>query len=183
MRAIKKIAAFAYLLAAAAAIACLMGIMASPDIQARVIAGLERPALRIALLVCTGIVALGVLITSLRLLLARREPDCVHPDGNPDVEVRCAALASTAKVAAEAEGVYVESVRCRVMGAGGAAVRFTLDVVAFTDVDLRGLALRIQRRVEGACSTMLGAAGVEARVRFLPAKTTVVTKEVPRERA
>ena len=54
----------------------------------------------------------------------------------------------------------------------------TVEAIAFTDQGLDALAQRMQRRVETACEALLGTPGVVARIRFLPSKTTIVTKEV-----
>ena len=40
---------------------------------------------------------------------------------------------------------------------------------------------RIEERVQGACEQLLGATGVNVLVRFLPSKTTTVTREVSGE--
>ena len=40
---------------------------------------------------------------------------------------------------------------------------------------------RIEERVQGACEQLLGATGVTVLVRFLPSKTTTVTREVSGE--
>ena len=69
---------------------------------------------------------------------------------------------------------------CLVALALGALI--TVEAIAFTEDGLTELAKRIQKSIERACDETLGASGATALVRFLPAKTTVVTKEVSRER-
>lgn len=173
MRIFKKLCAIVYALAAIVALGCLAGLL-YPPAAARAEELLERLPVRIAVAVCAGIVALGVLITLVRTLTARREPDAVRPEGAPDVEITCAALASSARVAAEAEGVMVEEVSCRVVGVDRSQVHVHIDAIAFTDVGLAELAARIQRAVEAACERLMGATGVTARVRFLPSTTTII---------
>ena len=126
-------------------------------------------------------VVAGVLLSALFALLEHRPPSSVHPAGNPHIEVRLAALSSAARAAAEAEDILVEDVRTRVMGHNDSQVRVTLEVIAFTDTGLEALGRRIEESVQGACEQLLGATGVTVLVRFLPSKTTTVTREVSGE--
>ncbi len=190
VRVLGKIGALLYLVAAVAVtgvalgsgIAPVMGTVAEPFTK-RLALMLELMPARIALAICAAILLLGVLITVIRTFVTRRPPDAVHPEGDPDIQVTCAALTSIARAAAEAEGVMVESVKARVMGKDRSQIRFTIEAIAFTNSDLKRYAAYIQERVQAACERMLGATGVTVSVRFLPSKTTVVTKEVSRERA
>lgn len=172
MRIFKKACALIYLVATAAALGYL-GCLLYPPFAARASELMERLPVRIALAVCAGIAALGALIVAVRALAARREPQAVHPGGNPDIEVTIAALESTARAAAEREDVLVEAVRCRVVGADGATARFWIDAIAFTDQGLASLAARVQARVEQACNALIGMPSTRCTVRFLPSKTTV----------
>ncbi|MBM6776830.1 hypothetical protein H7U34_06015 [Collinsella tanakaei] len=140
---------------------------------------LDTPAGHVASLVCAAIAGLGILVVAIMTLAERPEITCVHPAGNPDIEVSLTALASAARRAAPGEDdVLIESVEGRVAGKGRDEVRLTVEAIAFTDQGLDALAQRMQRRVETACEALLGTPGVVARIRFLPSKTTIVTKEV-----
>ena len=72
----------------------------------------------------------------------------------------------------------IESVEGKIGGRGRDEVRLTIEAIAFTEEGLEPLADRMRQRVVDACERMLGTSGVTARVRFLPSKTTIVTKEV-----
>ncbi|HJG31676.1 MAG TPA: hypothetical protein K8U80_09845 [Collinsella ihuae] len=140
---------------------------------------LDTPAGHVASLACAAIAGLGILVVAIMTLAERPEITCVHPAGNPDIEVSLTALASAARRAAPGEDdVLIESVEGRVAGKGRDEVRLTVEAIAFTDQGLDTLAQRMQRRVETACEALLGTPGVVARIRFLPSKTTIVTKEV-----
>ncbi len=190
VRVLGKIGALLYLVAAVVVtgVACglgvapAMGAIAEPFTR-RLTLMLEHMPARIALAACAAVLVLGVLITVIKAFLARRPPDAVHPAGDPDIQVTCAALTSIARAAAEAEGVMVESVKARVAGKDRSQIRFTIEAIAFIDHDLARYAAYIQERVQAACERMLGATGVTVSVRFLPSKTTIVTKEVSRDRA
>ena len=74
-----------------------------------------RPMPRIVVTACGGVVAIGVLVSFFRLMFARREPSCVHPAGERNIEVTLAALSSCARTAAERDDrVMVEHVEARV---------------------------------------------------------------------
>ncbi len=181
MRVIKKICAFFYLLSAIVVLGVVTGLTYGP-FTARFERLVDDPTVQGALGVCLVVLALGALITVLAVFLARREPVSIHPGGNPEIEVTLGALESTIRTAAEREDVLVESVEGRILGRERDQLRATVEVIAFTNQGLTELAERIQHSIERACAETLGTPGVTARVRFLPAKTTVVTKEVPHER-
>ena len=115
-------------------------------------------------------------------MFARREPSCVHPAGERNIEVTLAALSSCARTAAERDDrVMVEHVEARVQGSDESRVRFKVDAIALDERDVASLAVAMQQRIEEACDTMLGTPGTTVRVRFLPSKTTVQTVEVSGE--
>ena len=121
-------------------------------------------------------------VSFFRLMFARREPSCVHPAGERNIEVTLAALSSCARAAAERDDrVMVERVEARVQGSDESRVCFKVDAIALDDRDVASLATAMQQRIEEACDTMLGTPGTTARVRFLPSKTTVQTVEVSGE--
>ncbi|WP_102372724.1 hypothetical protein [Enorma phocaeensis] len=183
MRALKKICTIVYLLSAvvvAGGFACLQ--FGSEHVRNRIAELLGHPAGRIVLIVCTVVLLLGVLITAL-LVFAERSPlTSVHPGGNPNIEVRLAALTSVARAAAEENDVLVDRVRSRVVGRDGTRALITLEVIAFTQTGLADLGAHVQEHVTEACERMLGSPGVTVRIRFLPSKTTVI-KEGSREQA
>lgn len=182
VRLLKKFGAVLYLAAAIVVVggfACAQ--FAPPLISRRIDALLNHPAGRIALIASLVVVGAGVLLSALVALFEQRPPSSVHPAGNPGIEVRLAALASAARVAAQAEDVLVEDVRARVVGHNEDQVRMTLEVIAFTNTGLEPLGRRIEERVRQACEQLLGATGVTVLVRFLPSKTTTVTREVSGE--
>ena len=143
---------------------------------------MRDPMPRIVVTACGGVVAIGVLVSFFRLMFARREPSCVHPAGERNIEVTLAALSSCARAAAERDDrVMVEHVEARVQGSDDSHVRFKVEAIALDDKDVASLATAMQQRIEEACDTMLGTPGTTARVRFLPSKTTVQTVEVSGE--
>ena len=86
---------------------------------------MRDPLPRIVVTACGGVVALGVLVGFFRLMFARREPSCVHPAGERNIEVTLAALSSCARTAAEHDDrVMVEHVEARVQGSDESRVRF-----------------------------------------------------------
>ncbi len=171
MRVLKRLCAFIYLVATVVTLGCLVGLL-YPALAPGLDDVLEDAPSRIAVIAVAGVVALGVLVTVVRLMRAPRDRDALHPGGRPDVEVTVAALASTARTAVEREGVMVESVRCRISGSDRSQVHFTIEAIAFSNDGLSALADRIEARVARACEDFIGAAGVTCRVRFLPSKTT-----------
>ena len=181
MRVPKRVLAIVYLACAVVALGTFAGLYWGPYTH-RFMLMMRDPIARIAVTVCGAVVALGVLVGVIRLMFARREPDCVHPAGAPDIEVTLSALSSCARRAAAGCGdVLIDRVDARVQGGDAARVRFKIDAIALDDHDLAARAAQMQTRVEEACETMLGASGATARVRFLPAKTTVKTVEVSGE--
>lgn len=179
MRTLKKICAIVYLLAAVVVVggfACLQ--FGADDTRERFSELLEHSAGRIVLIVCLILLAIGVLATVVVTLVERRPPVSVHPAGNPNIEVRLTAITSVARAAAQEEDVLVERVSSRVVGRDASQVRVTLELIAFSEVGLESLGKRIQLHVEEACNRMLGAEGVMAQIRFLPSKTTTISKEV-----
>ena len=183
MRAIKKIIAIVYLLAAAALLAAV-GIVAFAPCADDFLYQLERFPLAsgIVCAVCLGIVALGALVGFCRLFFSRREPDCVRSGDTEGVEVSLAAIESCARMAAPGDDdVMIENVEGRAVGGGRSSVKLKIEVIAFTDTGLGELGARIRDRVVAACGNMIGSDDVTALVRFLPAKTTVHTVEVSDE--
>lgn len=182
MRLLKKFGAVLYLAAAVV----VVGGFACARFAPRTIAGrldgfLSHPVGRVVLIACLVVVGIGVLCTVLVALAEHRPPSCVHPAGNPHIEVRLAAIASAARAAAQVEDILIEDVRARVTGHNESQVRITLEVIAFTDTGLEELGRRIEEHVQHACERLLGAEGVTVLVRFLPSKTTTVTREVSGE--
>ena len=170
MRVLKRALAIVYLAAAIVALGTLVCQFWGPYTY-RFMLLLRDTMPRVVVTVCAAIVALGVLIGFFRLMFARREPSCVHPAGERNIEVTLAALSSCARAAAEA----------RVQGSDESRVRFKVEAIALDDKDVASLATSMQQRIEKACDTMLGTPGTTARVRFLPSKTTVQTVEVSGE--
>ena len=98
---------------------------------------------RIVVTACGGVVAIGVLVSFFRLMFARREPSCVHPAGERNIEVTLAALSSCARTAAERDDrVMVEHVEARVQGSDDSHVRFKVEAIALDDQDVASLASR-----------------------------------------
>ena len=181
MRVLKRMIALVYLGCAVVSLGTFAGLYWGPYTH-RFLLLMRYPVACIAVTACGGVVALGVLIGTIRLMAGRREPTCVHPSGNPSVEVTLAALESCARTAAAATpGVLIDHVEGRVTGSGESRVRFKVDAVALEVSDLSATAAAMQARIESACDAMLGAPGATARVRFLPSKTTVQTVEVSGE--
>lgn len=181
VRVLKRALAIVYLAAAIVALGTLVCQFWGPYTY-RFMLLLRDTMPRVVVTVCAAIVALGVLIGFFRLMFARREPSCVHPAGERNIEVTLAALSSCARAAAECDDrVMVEHIEARVQGPDESRVRFKVEAIALDDKDVAALAASMQRRIEKACDTMLGTPGTTARVRFLPSKTTVQTVEVSGE--
>lgn len=179
VRVLKRALAIVYL---AAAIVALGTLVCRGPYTYRFMLLMRDAAPRIVVTACGGVVALGVLVGFFRLMFARREPSCVHPAGERNIEVTLAALSSCARAAAERDDrVMIEHVEARVQGSDESRVCFKVDAIALDDKDVASLATSMQQRIEKACDTMLGTPGTTARVRFLPSKTTVQTVEVSGE--
>ena len=166
MRVLKRALAIVYLAAAVVALGTLVCQFWGPYTY-RFMLLMRDPLPRIVVTACGGVVALGVLVCFFRLIFARREPSCVHPAGERNIEVTLAALSSCARTAAERDDrVMVEHVEARVQGSDESRVRFKVDAIALDDRDVASLAAAMQQRIEEACDTMLGTPGTTARVRF-----------------
>ena len=178
MRVLKRALAIVYLAATIVALGTLVCQFWGPYTY-RFMLLMRDPMPRIVVTACGGVVAIGVLVSFFRLMFARREPSCVHPAGERNIEVTLAALSSCARTAAERDDrVMVERVEARVQGSDESRVCFKVDAIALDDRDVASLATAMQQRIEEACDTMLGTPGTTTRVRFLPSKTTVQTVEV-----
>jgi len=178
VRVLKRALAIVYLAATIVALGTLVCQFWGPYTY-RFMLLMRDPMPRVVVTVCAGVVALGVLIGFFRLMFARREPSCVHPAGERNIEVT---LSSCARAAAECdERVMVEHIEARVQGSDESHVRFKVEAIALDDKDVASLATAMQQRIEEACDTMLGTPGTTTRVRFLPSKTTVQTVEVSGE--
>lgn len=181
MRVLKRALAIVYLTAAIVALGTLVCQFWGPYTY-RFMLLMRDPMPRIVVTACGGVVAIGVLVSFFRLMFARREPSCVHPAGERNIEVTLAALSSCARAAAERDDrVMIEHVEARVQGSDDSHVRFKVEAIALDDKDVASLATAMQQRIEEACDTMLGTPGTTTRVRFLPSKTTVQTVEVSGE--
>ena len=181
VRVLKRALAIVYLAASIVALGTLVCQFWGPYTY-RFMLLLRDTMPRVVVTVCAAIVALGVLIGFFRLMFARREPSCVHPAGERNIEVTLAALSSCARAAAERDDrVMIERVEARVQGSDDSHVRFKVEAIALDDKDVASLATAMQQRIEEACDTMLGTPGTTTCVRFLPSKTTVQTVEVSGE--
>ena len=181
MRVLKRALAIVYLVAAVVALGTLVCQFWGPYTY-RFMLLMRDPLPRIVVTVDGREWHFPGLVCFFRLMFARREPSCVHPAGERNIEVTLAALSSCARTAAERDDrVMVEHVEARVQGSDESRVRFKVDAIALDDRDVASLAAAMQQRIEEACDTMLGTPGTTARVRFLPSKTTVQTVEVSGE--
>ena len=116
MRVLKRALAIVYLAASIVALGTLVCQFWGPYTY-RFMLLLRDTMPRVVVTVCAAIVALGVLIGFFRLMFARREPSCVHPAGERNIEVTLAALSSCARAAAECDNrVMVEHIEARVQG-------------------------------------------------------------------
>lgn len=174
---VKKLCAVVYLLSCAIALGTFAASLFGPAVGS-VEALLDKPAFRIVLAVCLVVCALQALWVLLRVIFERPEPECVRIDGTDEVQVTLTAIESVARTAAREEDVLIEEVRGRIQGRDSSGVRVAIDAIALTESGLDELAERMRGRVESALQTMLGTPAASVRVRFLPSKTTTVTKEV-----
>ncbi|AEB06399.1 hypothetical protein Corgl_0273 [Coriobacterium glomerans PW2] len=180
MRVLKIIIALVYTLAGVVVIGSLSVLLFGP-LETQLLEMIDRPWARIAIIVSSAIVGLGILITLIRAIASRPEADSVRPKGDESIEISLAALISTARAAAQSQDVMIEGVRGHIHGRDRSEVRLTIDAIPLKQTDLDAMAQRIQERVVSACEHMLGTSGVSARVRFLPTKTTTAIREVDHE--
>ena len=89
MRVLKRALAIVYLAATIVALGTLVCQFWGPYTY-RFMLLMRDPMPRIVVTVCAGVVALGVLLSFFRLMFARREPSCVHPAGERNIEVTLA---------------------------------------------------------------------------------------------
>ena len=140
MRVLKRALAIVYLAAAIVALGTLVCQFWGPYTY-RFMLLMRDPMPRIVVTACGGVVAIGVLVSFFRLMFARREPSCVHPAGERNIEVTLAALSSCARAAAERDDrVMIEHVEARVQGSDESRVRFKVDAIALDDKDVASLA-------------------------------------------
>lgn len=95
MRVLKRALAIVYLAAAIVALGTLVCQFWGAYTY-RFMLLMRDPMPRIVVTACGGVVAIGVLVSFFRLMFARREPSCVHPAGERNIEVTLAALSSCA---------------------------------------------------------------------------------------
>ena len=181
MKPFKKVAAVVYLLASLMVLGSYVASLAGPFTGR--MRELERMLpFRVAIAACLAIIALQALYVLGLVLFSRPAPKSVRPGGAADIEVTLAAVASAARTAAAAEpDVLVEDVDVRARGREAGRVDIRVEAIALSDGSARELAHRVQSRVDAACERLLGAGCASCRVRFLPAKTVTLTKEVPGE--
>ena len=91
MRVLKRALAIVYLAATIVALGTLVCQFWGPYTY-RFMLLMRDPMPRIVVTACAGVVAFGVLLSFFRLMFARREPSCVHPAGERNIEVTLAAL-------------------------------------------------------------------------------------------
>lgn len=173
---LKKVAASVYLVAGALVLCSFIGSLAGP-FAPRFAELLELPAYQVLMVVCAGVCVLQMLYVLGCILFDRPEPRCVHPLGTPDFEVTIPALESVARTAAQQDDVLVDRVQVRIRGREANAVHITIEAIALEE-GLDAIAESMRHRVERALRDTLGASCSSVRIRFLPARTTVVTKEV-----
>lgn len=176
MRVVKKALALLYLVAAIGVVGSAYSLLFSVDSQ-RLAAFLSEDAGRLLASVLLGAVALGALVHTVAIWAQRPEPASIRLGGDQAVEVSLTAVLSVARTAAMEHDVLVERCWGRIKGRERDSVEITLELIAFTDTGLEALAHAVRQRVSRACEDMLGVSCATVRVRFLPAKTTVVTKE------
>lgn len=174
---LKKVAASVYLVAGALVLCSFIGSLAGP-FAPRFAELLELPAYQVLMVACAAICVLQMLYVLGCILFDRPEPRCVHPLGTPDFEVTIPALESVARTAAQQDDVLVDRVQVRIRGREANAVHITIEAIALEEEGLDAIAESMRHRVERALRDTLGASCSLVRIRFLPTRTTVVTKEV-----
>lgn len=173
---LKKVAASVYLVAGALVLCSFIGSLAGP-FAPRFAELLELPAYQVLMVSCAAICVLQMLYVLGCILFDRPEPRCVHPLGTPDFEVTIPALESVARTAAQQDVVLVDRVQVRIRGREANAVHITIEAIALEE-GLGVIAESMRHHVERALRDTLGASCSSVRIRFLPTRTTVVTKEV-----
>lgn len=177
MRRARTIGLIIYVVAAIVVVGALGASLFGPY-AARVVSLLAQPWVRLFVGAALIVVALQTLAMIAWIVLDRPEPDCVRLPDNPDVEVACAAVASAARAAAAACDVMVEDVRVRARGRERDGVDIQMQLIAFDNNNLSVRAVMVHEAVRQACERMLGVDIARIGVRFLPAKTVTVTKEM-----
>lgn len=173
---LKKACAIIYLLAFAVVLASFASSLAGP-FSRDAAELLDLPAFQAFLAACMAICALQALYVLGRVVFDKPEPRCIHPQGVTDLEVTTSALEAVARTAARDEDVLVDRVLVRIRGRAHDALYVTIEAIALDDTALDVRAAAMRSRVEQAMRDMLGTSCASVRVRFLPARTTVVTKE------
>lgn len=178
MRVFRKIATGVYAAAAVFSAALLAAFLWPERIPGAAETFAYAPA-RIAATALLCVSAAGALAAFIRALSRGTEPKSIRLTADGDIEVRLAALESCARMAAsEDPDILVDRVDARVRGRDRDEVGFTIDAIYLGKADLKGRAEEVQRAVADACDRMLGIEAASVRVRFLPAKTVTLSKEV-----
>lgn len=177
MRRARTIGLAVYVLAAIVVVGAFTASLVGPY-TARMAALLAEPWMRLVVGVALAIVAIQALAMLAWIVFDRPEPTCVRMPEHPDVEVTCAAIASAVRAAAAACDVMVEDVRVRACGRERDGVDIQMQLIAFDNNDLAARAVTVHEAVRQACERMLGVDAARIGVRFLPAKTVTVTKEM-----
>lgn len=173
MRILRKICSLFYLASAIIVIGCVACLL-YPETASRIELLMDTLAGKIVLVCAMTILGLGVLLTVIAALAARREPQILYPAGNQNVQITAQAIEACARAAAEQEDVLIESVSSRIVGMDHAEIHLEIEVIAFSRTNLQQLAARIEKRVCRACELLTGESCTSVRVRFLPSKTTVI---------
>ena len=180
VRILKRIVAVGYLLVCIVVLGGF-GFLVFGPYQAQAAELFELFWVRVAAAICLCIVAVYSLVVILRLFFKRPDPTCVHPDGNPDIQITMGALRAVVEASAQDDELLIEQIRIRVKGHDHARAHVRIEAVALTNHDVSGLAQRVQARVDAACKDMLGTSDVTVQVRFLPSKTETFIKEASGE--
>lgn len=173
---VKRLASAIYLVASVIVLGAFGCSLAGPLVGRMADLRAELP-FRVIMFAGIAVMAAQALYVLGLALFSRRDPVCVHPDANPDIEVTREAIASVARAAAASDDVMVEDVEVRVTGRARAQAVVLVQAIPFVNEGLEALARRAQLAVADACERMLGVAGTRVRVRFLPART--VTRTAP----
>ena len=176
----KRIVAIAYLLVCIVVLGGF-GFLVFGPYQAPARALFEIFGVRIAAAVCLAVIAIYSLVVVLRLFFKRPDPTCIHPDGNPDVQITKGALRAVVEVSAKDDDLLIEDIDISIKGRDHARAKVRIQAICLTNHDASGVARRVQERVAAACQEMLGASGVSVQVRFLPSKTETFIKEASGE--
>lgn len=177
MQRLRKIGLALYLLSALVVVGACAGSLFGPY-QDRFAAMLATASGHVVMALSLAIVVAHLVVVLIRMLAYRPEPKSLRLRANPDIEVTTEALEALARTAARDRDIMIERVTARIASKDMSVAEVCIEAISLAPRELERTAQDMQQRVQVALDEMLGVSCARVRVRFLPSKTTTVTKEV-----